>query len=83
MDSRSSHRTYSNTPSDQFTLLNLAGSTVHVSFPVLPTVPATADIPPGGTQVFNIGNAAPGVYDYVVQAQPVGWHEKLHAARQR
>jgi hypothetical protein len=52
---------------DQFALLNLAGSTVQVSFPVLPTVPAIAAIPPGGTQVFNIGSAAPGPYEYLVE----------------
>jgi hypothetical protein len=51
---------------DQFTLLNLSGSSVHVSFPVLPTTPASATIAPGGTQTFNIGAAEPDIYDYVV-----------------
>ena len=52
---------------DQFTLLNRTDSTVHVSFPELPTVPADASIPSGETQVFNIGNAAPGEYEYHVK----------------
>jgi hypothetical protein len=53
--------------SDQFTLLNLSGSSVNVSFPVLPTTPASATIAPGSTQTFNIGAAEPGIYDYVVE----------------
>lgn len=53
--------------SDQFTLLNLAGSTVRVSFGVLPTDPPNADIPPNQWKTFAILNAAPGVYEYVVE----------------
>jgi hypothetical protein len=52
---------------DQFTLLNLAGSTVHVSFPVLPTEPRDADIPHRMSKTFAILNAEPGVYEYLVQ----------------
>lgn len=52
---------------EQFTLLNITGSTLHVSFPILPTTPAQADIAPGNTQVFTIEPASPGSYDYWVQ----------------
>lgn len=52
---------------DQFTLLNITGSTVHVSFPVLQTVPAEAEIASGSTAVFTISQSAPGIYDYWVQ----------------
>ena len=52
---------------EQFTLLNITGSTVHVSFPVLPTNPAQADISPGNAQAFEIQRTAPGSYDYWVQ----------------
>jgi hypothetical protein len=53
--------------SDQFTLLNLAGSTVHVSFIALPTNPPNANIPPNQSQTFAILNAEPGAYEYQVQ----------------
>jgi hypothetical protein len=52
---------------DEFTLLNLARITVHVSFPALQTDPGEADIRPGATEVFKILDAAPGMYDYWVE----------------
>jgi hypothetical protein len=52
---------------DEFTLLNNTGSTVHVSFPVLPTDPAQRDLVSGTTGVFRILNAAPGIYEYWVE----------------
>lgn len=52
---------------EQFTLLNISGSTIHVSFPVLPTNPTQADIPDGNTRVFEIQPTAPGSYDYWVE----------------
>ena len=52
---------------DEFTLLNISGSVVRVTFPVLPMDPPTADIPHGGTQVFRILTTPPGMYDYWVE----------------
>ena len=52
---------------ETFTLLNISGSTIHVSFPVLPMNPAQADIPTGDAQVFQILNTPPGSYDYWVE----------------
>lgn len=52
---------------DTFTILNISQVTVFVSFPTLSTNPANATIPPGGSQTFTILDAAPGVYDYLVE----------------
>jgi hypothetical protein len=52
---------------DTFTLANRSRVTVHVSFPGLPTDPASRDIPPGERGEFRIGDALPGVYDYWVE----------------
>lgn len=52
---------------ETFTLLNITGSTIHVSFPILPTNPAQADIPTGATQVFQVLSTPPGPYDYWVE----------------
>jgi hypothetical protein len=52
---------------DTFTIVNRSMVTVHVSFPVLPTHPASADIPPGGSEPFQIQETPPGVYDYWVE----------------
>ena len=52
---------------DDFKLLNNSGSTVRVTFPVLPMQPPLADIPPGRVQVFTILDTAPDIYDYRVE----------------
>ena len=52
---------------DGFTLLNLTASTVHVSFPVLPTDPPDCDIPPGQAKTFTILSTSPGIYEYSVE----------------
>ncbi len=52
---------------DTFTLLNISGSTVRVSFPVLPTDPPKDDIAPGFSKEFRILNTPPGVYQYWVE----------------
>ena len=52
---------------DGFTLLNLTASTVHVSFPVLPTNPAEGDVPPGQAKTFTILPTPAGSYEYRVE----------------
>lgn len=52
---------------DGFTLLNNTGSTVHVSFPVLPTTPPDADIAPGSFETFTIQATPPDIYEYRVE----------------
>jgi hypothetical protein len=51
---------------DGFTLLNLTASTVHVSFPELPTDPPNGDIPPSHAKTFAILDTQPGIYEYWV-----------------
>ena len=52
---------------DGFTLLNMTGTTVHVSFQGLPTTPPDADVEPDGRQTFTILETPPGIYDYWVE----------------
>jgi hypothetical protein len=52
---------------DVFTISNLTGSRVAVTFPVLPTNPAQATISPGETGQFTILSTTPGIYDYLVE----------------
>jgi hypothetical protein len=52
---------------DTFTIVNRSQVTVHVSFPVLPTDPPSADIPVGESASFAILNTSPGSYDYWVE----------------
>jgi hypothetical protein len=52
---------------DGFTLLNNTSSTIHVSFPVLPTTPADADIAPGSFETFTILATPPDIYEYRVE----------------
>ena len=54
---------------DGFTILNLTGSTVYVSFPVLPTDPADADVPPGQYKSFTILQTSIGSYEYHVEIE--------------
>ena len=52
---------------DGFTFLNLTASTVHVSFPVLPTDPSEGDILPRQTKTFTILDTPAGIYEYWVE----------------
>lgn len=54
-----------------FTVLNATNRTIHVSFPVLPTTPPEADIPPHTKESFLVGSVNLGLYDYHVTMLPV------------
>lgn len=56
---------------DVFTILNATGVAIHVSFPVLQTTPADAQVPAHTRQSFTIGSNQPGVYDYHVAIQAI------------